>query len=195
MLDAALIEKCADPSLAPAMVARFIETAGSTDPLAVSVKSGDRLILIPQAKTPEEAMETIRQNVGHAVVRVGITQLPAGIKDVSELTPSLVDACENLKQGTRMFAKILHIATEWYGNPTSNDSFSQIFDDAISAWKTGAFEGVEVFRALDPGGQNSDRRNGQFSGPDAEAAAVETGSVEPERAGIRVDLGRIGGGK
>jgi hypothetical protein len=93
-----------------------------------------------------------------------------------------------------MFAKILHIATEWYGNPSSNESFSQLFDDAISAWKTGAFEGVKVFRALGPGGQNSDR-HGQFSGPDAEAPAVETGSVEPERARIRVDLGRIGAGK
>ena len=35
MLDAALIEKCADPSLKPAIVEKFVKAAGSPDPLTI----------------------------------------------------------------------------------------------------------------------------------------------------------------
>lgn len=128
MLDAAIIEKCTDPSLTPAVVEQFVAAAGSSDPLAVTVKSGGRLILLPNAKTPDESMALIRQYVGQAVVRVGLTQFPAGVgvKDASELTPDLVDACENLRVGTKMFAKILRIVAKWYGNPTSRQVFPQI---------------------------------------------------------------------
>lgn len=44
MLDVALINQCADPSLKPAIVEQFVEIAGSFDPLAVTVKSDGRLI-------------------------------------------------------------------------------------------------------------------------------------------------------
>ncbi|NEK56238.1 conjugal transfer protein TraH, partial [Rhizobium leguminosarum] len=57
MLDATMIQKCADPSLTPAIVEQFVQRAGSSDPLAVTVKAGGRLILVPKAKTPDEAME------------------------------------------------------------------------------------------------------------------------------------------
>ncbi|MGO7423706.1 conjugal transfer protein TraH, partial [Rhizobium ruizarguesonis] len=118
MLDATMIQKCADPSLTPAIVEQFVQRAGSSDPLAVTVKAGGRLILVPKAKTPDEAMELIRQYVGQAVVRVGITQVPAGVgvKDVSELKSDLVHACENLRLGTGMFAKVVRIVAKWYGN-------------------------------------------------------------------------------
>ena len=48
MLDAALIKECADPSLNPAIVEQFVQAVGSDDPLAITVKSGGRLILIPR---------------------------------------------------------------------------------------------------------------------------------------------------
>ncbi|MEF0865203.1 conjugal transfer protein TraH, partial [Rhizobium sp. BR 318] len=125
MLDAALIQKCADPSLKPAIVEQFVTAAGSNDPLSVTVKSGGRLILVPKATTSDEAMAIIRQYVGQAVVRVGLTQFPAGIgiKDVADLKPDLVDPCENLRKGTAMFAKVLRIVAKWYGNPKSDEVF------------------------------------------------------------------------
>jgi hypothetical protein len=201
MLDAVFIKQCADPSMKPALVEQFINAAGSSDPLAISVKFDGRLILVPKASTPEEAMDIIRQNVGFALVRVGLTQLPAGldVKDVSELKPSLVDACENLRMGTAMFAKVLRIVAKWYGNPKSAEVFPQIFDDAIDAWSTGEFEGEKVFRAEDPGGSPVDRSAPVPSDKkdDAEPASQEE-AVEPlqqniGRADMRVNLSRIEG--
>jgi hypothetical protein len=200
MLDADLIEKCADPSLTPAIVEQFVQVAGSPDPLTITVKSGGRLILIPKANTSDEAMNIIRQHVGKAVVRVGLTQFPAGVgvKDATELKPSLVDACENLKIGTKMFAKILRIVAKWYGNPKSEDVFPQIFEDAVHAWKTGEFEGVSVFQAQDPGGAHELPRQSEVKSIDQEDAEraldkqAET-SDDVDRAGIRIDLSRIGG--
>lgn len=49
-MDAAFIAKCADPSLAPAIVERFVATAGAEDHLAISVKADGRLILIPKPR-------------------------------------------------------------------------------------------------------------------------------------------------
>lgn len=66
MFDPALITKCADPALKPAII--DIAEAGSGNPLSVTVKSGDRLILVPVARTSEEAMAIVSKYVGHAVV-------------------------------------------------------------------------------------------------------------------------------
>lgn len=77
-IDAALIQQCADPGLKPTIVERFIAKAGSPDPLSVTIRSGDRVVLVPRPRTPEEAMALVRQHIGNAVVRVGITQYPAG---------------------------------------------------------------------------------------------------------------------
>ncbi|QPB24810.1 TraH family protein [Rhizobium sp. 007] len=201
MLDAAMIQKCADPSLTPAIVEQFVQAAGSSDPLAVTVKTGERLILVPKAKTPDEAMGLIRQYVGRAVVRVGITQFPAGvgIKDVSEIKPDLVDACKNLRLGTKMFAKALRIVTKWYGNPTSKDVFPQIFKDAVYAWKTGEFEGASVFHVEDPGASvkmivppvveedpDTDNEPATSNPKDVEEGS-DVGAAE-----MRIDLSRIG---
>lgn len=200
MLDATLIKECADPSLKPAIVEQFVAAAGSTDPLAVAVKSGSRLMLVPKATSAGEAMAVVRQYVGQAVVRVGLTQFPAGvgIKDVADLRPDLVDACENLRKGTSLFARVLRIVAKWYGNPKSEDVFPQIFDDAVYAWKTGEFEGVSVFQAEDPGGavagQSSSvvsSETSTVSDQPAETAASSQSKVQD--AGIRIDLSRIGG--
>ena len=204
MLDAALIQQCADPSLKPAVVERFVAAAGSSDPLAVTVKSGGRLILVPKATSAEQTMTIVRQYVSQAVVRVGLTQFPAGvgIKDVADLKPDLVDPCENLREGTAMFAKVLRIVAKWYGNPKSDDVFPQIFEDAVYAWKTGEFEGVSIFQADDPGG-DVDTGDANVELADAKRAppkedAEPATDPSPEKADIgaaemRIDLSRIGG--
>lgn len=201
MLDAALIKECADPSLKPAIIEQFVAVAGSSDPLAVTVKSGGRLVLVPKARSADEAMTIIREYAGKAVVRVGLTQLPAalGVKDAADLRPDLVDGCENLRKGTSMFANILRIVAKWYGNPQSEDVFPQIFDDAVHAWKTGEFEGVSVFQAQDPGDPiELPQPNDVYSADDEEAAATTPekqteANEDVDRAGIRIDLSRIGG--
>ena len=199
MLDAALIKECADPSLKSAIVEQFVAAAGSTDPFAVTVKSGGRVILVPKATSVEEAMAIVRQYAGQAVVRIGLTQFPAGVgvKNPADLQPDLVDACKNLRNGTAMFAKVLRIVAKWYGNPTSEDVFPQIFEDAVYAWKTGEFEGVRVFQAEDPGGSIELPQQSKVRSADAQEAAIttpeEVSKEDVERAGIRIDLSRIGG--
>ncbi|KQX52467.1 MULTISPECIES: TraH family protein [unclassified Ensifer] len=199
MMDIALIKECADPSLRPAIVEKFVEAAGSPDPLTITVNSGGRLILVPKATTADSAMEIIRQNVGRAVVRVGLTQFPAGVvlKEAYELKSDLVEPCANLRMGTLMFAKILRIVAKWYGNPRSDDVFPQIFEDAVYAWKTGEFEGVSVFEAEDPGGSIEMAKQSKVHSIDDEEAAMTipaNGTNEDlGRAGIRIDLSRIGG--
>lgn len=199
MMDIALIKECADPSLRPAIVEKFVEAAGSPDPLTITVNSGGRLILVPKATTADSAMEIIRQNVGRAVVRVGLTQFPAGVvlKEAYELKSDLVEPCANLRMGTLMFAKILRIVAKWYGNPRSDDVFPQIFEDAVYAWKTGEFEGVSVFEAEDPGGSIEMPKQSKVHSIDDEEAAMTipaNGTNEDlGRAGIRIDLSRLGG--
>ncbi|NKK67935.1 conjugal transfer protein TraH [Rhizobium leguminosarum bv. viciae] len=204
MIDAGLIKECADPSLKPAVVEQFVMAAGSADPLAATVKSGGRLILVPKPISADEAMAIVRQYAGQAVVRVGLTQFPAGVgvKEPADLKPDLVDACQNLRKGTAMFAKVLRIVTKWYGNPTSKEVFPQIFEDAVYAWKTGAFEGVSVFQAEGPGRALANQK--ETPADKSEADTIDAGApsqteAEPSddkkigAAGIRVDLSRIGG--
>ena len=57
MVDAALVHACADPALRPAFVEKFLEKVGTNDPLAVSIRAGNRVILVPPAKTPEQALK------------------------------------------------------------------------------------------------------------------------------------------
>lgn len=204
MVDAALIKECSDPGLKPAIVEQFIERAGAPDPLAVTVRSGNRVILVPRPKTAEEALALIRDNLGRNTVRVGITQYPAGlgIVEAGQLKPDLVDACENMRMGTALFAKVYRIVTKWYGNPTDNDVLPQVFDDAIIAWQTGYFEGTAVFRAEDPGqakladpvpaqeddGTSERAELGATDDPDAAQDIAD----DPNKAGIRIDLSGIG---
>lgn len=206
MVDAALIQQCADPGLKPAIVEMFIDRAGSQDPLAITVRSGTRVVLVPKPATPDEAMELIRQHVGRNIVRVGITQYPAGlgVADAGELKGDLVDACANLRMGTALFAKVYRIVTKWYGNPTNEEVLPQVFDDTVIAWQTGYFEGTAVFRATDPGevkladprqepSKGTDAKTDQGDAPmDSPSAA---GPIDPNKAGIRIDLSGIGGAR
>lgn len=210
MLDVALIEKCADPSLTPAIVEQFVAAAGSDDPLAITVKSGGRLVLVPKPQSPEAALEIMREHVGKANVRVGLTQYPAGIgiTDIAQLDAALVDPCENLKRGTALFAKVARIVTKWYGSPTSKEVMPQMFEDAIHAWWTGEFEGTKVFQAEDPGGATFLRgkalpkAQSDEEPQEAETTASEEDPAQPPvaetdtgAAEMRIDLSRIGGQK
>lgn len=207
MVDAALIQQCADPALKPSIVQMFIERAGSQDPLAITVRSGNRVVLLPKPFTSDEAMELIRQNLGRNVIRVGITQYPAGlgIMEAGELRPDLIDPCENIRMGTALFAKVYRIVMKWYGNPTGTEAPPEVLDDAIIAWQTGYFEGAAVFRAPDTGKvevpdpenhepasdaveQSADPAGVEVSNP----AEDEARGDDPNKAGIRVDLSGIG---
>lgn len=205
MVDAALIKECSDPGLKPAIVEQFIEQAGASDPLAVTVRSGNRVVLVPRPKTAEEALALIRDNLGRNTVRVGITQYPTGlgIVEAGQLKPDLVDACENIRMGTALFAKVYRIVTKWYGNPTEREVLPQVFDDAIIAWQTGYFEGTAVFRADDPGNvklaqPEPVRRDGAGSQADLSEneteseTPAEASESDPNKAGIRIDLSGIG---
>jgi TraH_2 len=197
MFDPALITKCADPGLKPAIVEKFVAEAGSPNPLMVTVKSVDRLILVPVAKTREEAMAVVSKYVGHAVVRVGVTQYPAGIgvKDASELNPNIVDACENIRAGTGLFAKVYRIVTRWYGSEPE-----EAFDDAVHAWKTGHFEGKSVFLEPDPGKSKTGAPDTESVNLDDARSMSAASGIEvishgndPASADPRVDLSRING--
>ncbi|AHK04910.1 MULTISPECIES: TraH family protein [Rhizobium/Agrobacterium group] len=205
MLDAALIQQCADPSMKPAIVEQFIARAGSQDPLAITVRSGNRVVLVPKPTTPEEALALIRDNLGRNTVRVGITQYPAGlgIVEAGQLKPEMIEACENIRMGTALFAKVFRIVLKWYGNPTAKEVMPQVMDDAVIAWQTGYFEGVAVFRAEEPAQEKITRpapadseepENGADPNQkdNAAANASDTGASDPNKAGIRVDLSGIG---
>ncbi|MDH6298701.1 TraH family protein [Agrobacterium fabrum] len=203
MLDAVLIQQCADPSLKPAIVEQFIEKAGSQDPLAVTVRSGNRVVLVPKPTTAEEALALIRGNLGRNTVRVGITQYPAGVGlvEAGRLKPEMVEPCENIRMGTALFAKVFRIVSKWYGNPTAKEVLPQVMDDAVIAWQTGYFEGVPVLRAEDPGQEkitwpatadSEESENGTDHNSAAPATATDTAASDPNKAGIRIDLSGIG---
>ena len=114
-IDADLIHRCADPSLKPALVETFVKAVGSTDPLGITVRSGNRIVVVPPAKTPEQALATVQHYVGHA----------------SDISPDLFDVCSNLRQGTALFGKVWRIVLKWYGDPTDESVMPQVLDDAV----------------------------------------------------------------
>ncbi|WP_077966977.1 conjugal transfer protein TraH [Ensifer adhaerens] len=199
MLEAALIEKCADPSLDLNVVEEFVRAVGNGDPLAVTVKVGRKKILVEKAETPEQALAIARRYVGQATVRVGMTSYPAhiGIESGTVLSPTLFDACENLRMGTAMFAKVMRIVAAWYGRNASSEALPYVLSDSLHAWVSGEFEGKDVFRAEDPGGlaaeqpavRPKDRRNS------AEPFLPSVDEAQPgdiTSADMRIDLSGIG---
>ncbi|MEP9369953.1 TraH family protein [Xanthobacter sp. VNH20] len=197
MFDAALVKQCADPMMKPAIVEKFISAVGQDNPLAISVSSGKRVILVPPAASPDEAVGIIRNYLGHAVVRVGITQFPAGVgaADPSDITADIVDPCTNLRLGTQLFGKVYRIVVKWYGTPRE-----EAFTDAIAVWKSGYFEGDYVFSQLDPGSLKASAERDEHTSDDTSGAQSpdeaksqpsppsENGGDDPNKAGIRIDL-------
>ncbi|MHA7778052.1 lysozyme family protein [Roseibium sp. M-1] len=203
MIDAALIEQCADPSLTPAIVEEFIAAAGSEDALNVTVRAGSKTFLVRQAKSPEEAMKLVQDHLGKAVVRVGITQYPIGfgISDKSQVSTDVFDTCNNVKIGTELFARVYRIVAKWYGTPVP-----EAFRDAIEAYQTGYFDGEYVFTAKNPGEgvelaapEPASSQEGSPT-PDTEAAEPDPKNElrqqlwaqDPNKAEVGVDLSGIG---
>jgi hypothetical protein len=206
MIDTGLIAKCADPTLPPAIVEQFVATAGADDPFSITIKMGGRLLLVPKARTPADALRLAKQYVGHANVRIGVTQFPLdhAKKGRDQLDENLTDICENIRLGTALFAKVARIVTRWYGSPTNDEVLPQMFEDAVYAWKTGEFEGISVFDAPDPGGATfvpsktePEQNTGETHAADLQAmpggaAKATTSAVDVEGSDIRIDLSRIG---
>ena len=195
MVDAALVQQCADLGLKPAIIEKFIATAGSTDPFAITVRAGGRVVFVPPPRSSDEALELVRRYVGQAVVRVGITQYPAGVgvTDASQLMADLVDPCKNIRMGTVLFAKVYRIVVKWYGIENDN-----AFEDAIIAWRTGTFEDVAVFSAPDPGQTAAAPPRPDEVAPrdrPPKPPVAQAPDSDPNRAGIRIDLSGIGGVK
>ena len=208
MVDAALIRECADPTLKPAIVEKFLEKVGTNDPLALSIRVGNRVILVPPPKAPDEALALVRRWVGEAEVRVGITRFPAGlgVKDPSEIGVDLFEPCANLRMGTALFGKVWRIVVKWYGA-----AMPEALDGAISAWRTGTFEGKAVFLEPDPGPLDARSRDRKPSVGDHDGRSPTSETPpraetldrvpspeprrldeDPRRAGMRIDLTGVG---
>ncbi|WP_108461612.1 conjugal transfer protein TraH [Devosia naphthalenivorans] len=198
MFDAAIIQQCADPSIEIAIVERFIAEAGSKNPLAINISSGNRIILPEPPQAPEAAMLLIERFVGTAVVRVGITQYPAGhgIVDAADLNAGLVDPCDNIRMGTALFGKVHRVVVYARG-----ESSATVLGEAITAWRTGTFQGAYVFGEPDPGplpvevaavrtGEMSETIIDAETAPDA-PVALPAGGNDVNAAGMRVDLSKL----
>lgn len=199
MINAELIQQCADPRLEIEIAQQFVSEMNAADHLTVHVAQGNRTILVPKPETIEQAIATASEWVGQATVRVGLTQYPAGldITDPSEIGYDLFDSCENLRMGTALFGKVLRLVSQWYGGPAQ-----PAFDDAIYAYRTGWFEGERVFYAEDPGyvdvavpARSATQIEVEFDGSptQAEAGALEPPfrDLDPNSASIRIDLSGI----
>lgn len=71
MFDAAFLEQCAAPGIKIEIVERFLAAVGAENPLAISITSGNRVILPEPPKSAEEAARLAQRFVVQAVVRRG----------------------------------------------------------------------------------------------------------------------------
>lgn len=201
MFELAFIQQCADPEIEIAIVERFVAEVGTDNPLAVTITSGNRLILPEPPSTPEEAMRLIERFVAQAVVRVGVTHYPAGhgIADASALDSGMVDACENIRMGSALFGKVYRVVAHARG-----DDSNAVFREAVDAWRTGVFEGRYAFGEPDPGplgraGVDATHTEvsevfpemGDTDPAPAEPAPEPADALDPYQAGIRIDLSGI----
>ncbi|MAA99405.1 MAG: conjugal transfer protein TraH [Stappia sp.] len=188
MIDVDLIQQCADPRIEVAVVRQFVAEMNAPDHLTIRVFQGDKMVLVPAPKSAEQAVETTRQWVGKASVRVGLTQYPAGlgVSDPSEIGMELFDTCDNLRLGTELFGKVLRIVSERH-----EGSEAPGFEMAVKAYFTGWFEGEQVFYLKDPEPARTGEAmpaQGAVSRADADAARETAAPADPNLAEIRIDL-------
>lgn len=201
MFDAALIQQCADPGIEVAIVERFIAEAGSDNPFRVTITSGNRVILPEQPTNAEDAVRLIQRFVSQATVRVGITQFPAGygIADAAQITPAIVDACENIRIGTALFGKVYRVVAH-----ASDAADAAIFSAAVAAWRTGLFKERYVFGEPDPevASEENQDREAKFEHSEMASdraftsvnpASGESENQDPNKAGIRIDISGVNG--
>lgn len=201
MFDTALIQQCADPGIEIAIVERFIADAGSNDPLAVSITSGNRIILPEAPRSPDEALRLIQRFAGQASVRVGITQYPAGygVSNAADIPVELLDPCTNIAMGTALFAKVYRIVAA--GEEATSSSY---FTEAVAAWKSGRLGADYVFGMPDPAlvdrqekGDGRDVheehavRSADGRGVPDDLSVDPGSSADPNKAHIRIDLSAI----
>ncbi|MAZ15908.1 MAG: conjugal transfer protein TraH [Ahrensia sp.] len=188
MIDADLIQQCADPRLDVAIVQQLVTQMNAPDHLTIRVFQGDKMVLVPVPKSAKQAVETTRQWVGNGNVRVGLTQYPAGlgVTDPSDIGLELFDTCENLRLGTELFGKVLRIV----GQGREEDEASD-FQTAVKAYFTGWFAGEQVFYAEEP---ESTRPSvpAQADVSPADAKRDSAVPADPNLAGIRIDLSVLG---
>ena len=190
MIDVDLIQQCADPRLEVAIVQQFVAEMNAPDHLAIRVFQGEKMILVPAPKSAEEAVATIRQWVGKANVRVGLTQFPAGlgVSDPSEIGLELFDTCENLRLGTELFGKVLRIVGERH-----EEGEAPRFQTAVQAYFTGWFAGEQVFYAEEPESTRpSEAVPAQADVSPADAESDSAVPADPNLAGIRINLSVLG---
>jgi hypothetical protein len=146
-------------------------------------------------------MELVRQYLGRASVRVGLTQYPAGIglTSAGDQQPGIIKPCDNLRMGTAMFAKIMRIVARSFDGSDDDNKATHIYESAAGAWRTGSFEGVPVFTAPDPAtlsekpqdAGTDDSEGSQSVGSNRNSEAPSEQDIG--RAGIRINLTRIDG--
>ncbi len=192
MFDAAFLETCADPAVKIEIVERFIAEVGTDNPLALSITSGNRIILPEPAKTPDEAARLAQRFVGTAMVRAGVTQFPVGVgvTDASEINKNIFDACKNIGMGTALFGKVYRIVAHARGAENG-----AALRQALESWRTGQFEGAYVFAEPDPGPFQTDKEGQDDADQEGEPAPAEEAATspspeaaDPNTAGIRVTL-------
>jgi hypothetical protein len=192
MFDAAFTQTCADHSLPTEIIERFIASVGMENPLAISITSGNRVILPEPPESADEAARLAQRFIGSAVVRAGVTNFPVGvgISDVLEITADLFDACKNVGMGTALFGKVYRIVAHARGVEDG-----AVLRDALEAWRTGQFEGAYVFAEPDPGPVRTSNADGDALPTEVLAAPVEEvvptdapDAADPNTAGIRVTL-------
>ena len=97
-MDAAFIAKCADPSLAPAIVEQFISAVGSDDPLAATLKADGRpnrgtAMLTLASSKPQLAIDdeidaaTAASTIAQIHARIEELQVPPSVEEPFHLTP------------------------------------------------------------------------------------------------------------
>ncbi|UWU68017.1 hypothetical protein [Bradyrhizobium sp. NC92] len=74
------------------------------------------------------------------MVRVGVTQYPAGlvVTDTAELKPDLVVPCANISMGTALLGEVYRIVMERYGAPVK-----EAFGDAMDGGRRSRCYGFE----------------------------------------------------
>jgi hypothetical protein len=110
---------------------------------------------------------------------------------------------DRLKKGTAIFAKVARIVTRWYGSRTNKEVVPQMIEDTIHAWKSGIFDGTNVFQAADASGAVFLKGKPLDAEPPLvvteQATKEKTGEATDaktaEKADIRIDMSRIGGQK
>ena len=200
MIDPELIQMCADPRLEVEIVQQFVAEMNAADHLTLNIWEEGRAILVSKPETIDQAVLTTQDWLGKADVRVGLTQYPAGygISEANQVAHDLFDTCANLSLGTTLFGKVLRVVSERLDGPAGT-----LFEETITAYRSGWFEGEQVFYAVDPmdafasperSSAQVERGAGETSQVEAEAVISEppVSDLDPNAASMRIDLSGIG---